>query len=172
MEAIAAPGAELAHREVKDIRELNPGRYVQVLANAIHTSEVEEFNTGDIRLREVSPLDLGTLIGIDPDGRSQDSGFRFQDHINEREVDSEPDFATKNPFVKEGDLVSSVVGNVDVKIGDSSHNIVLMITGVNRGTEGGMTYQLDVGFGPSWDHKERDGYLDLVARHCHKKASV
>jgi len=140
-----------------------PGKQILDLA-AILEATPESFKKGEIIFHHLSPAFLRLLIGIDSDGGVRDTGLRFRDTIDNKDFESYPNFAGKNPMIDNDDSTGTVRGVVKVTSDGNSANIDLIIQKFEEGDEG-VEYSVTLIPGITMDESMSQHYYSLVVNH-------
>ena len=143
-----------------------PGERELNLAALVEAS-LEVYKTGELILRRLSPDNLRLILGIDEGGSVQQSGLRFHDVLDGREITSLPNFAGNNPINPASDQSDTVRGMVEVLLSGESHNLDLIVEGFDLG-EADLQYSLTIIPGTTMSEDLRGKYISLIANHLKK----
>jgi len=140
-----------------------PGKQILDLA-AILNASPESFKQGEVIFHHLSPAFLRLLIGIDAEGGVRDSGLRFHNTIDNKDFESYPNFAGKNPMIDKDDSTGTVRGVVKVTCDGNSANLDLIIQKFEEGDEG-TEYSVTLIPGITMDESMLQQYYSLVITH-------
>ena len=166
MEALSPPITSAEKANQVEHFPSNEGAFE--LASALE-AKLESFKTGEIVLRQLSTDQMRILLGINSDGESVETGFRFNDE--DKKIESNPNFAGKNPLIDKDDPSDTSRGVAKISTPSGDHNLNLLIEKYNLGSNG-IEYSLKLIPDVTMDESLRHLYLDLVSKNLKKSVSV
>lgn len=115
-----------------------PPSEVVEIANVLwlNTNDLEYYNGGSFKLNNLDLSKIEKLLGLDKNGHTQVSGFRFTDKLsNDQEIKSQPFFDGKNYLPDESDIDQYTQGKVQIDFGNTNYNNILEINKISVSDE-------------------------------------